>query len=99
MTLTRIDTLRGYADADTPFTVYVRDESGPEDFTGAALEAAVRRHGTDVTTFAVTSSEAGKLSFTLTAETIRSRLGTGLFRLVIRANDRVVYTAHLEIVG
>jgi hypothetical protein len=96
-----LGTLRAFAGSDNDFTVYVRDDDGPMVLSGVTtLEAVIRSRDYDLLTITATSAAPGEVSFTITSENIRKLLNRlGLFRLVVRADDSVIYTAHLEVTG
>ena len=92
--------LRAFARSDNPFTVWARDEAGKTDLTGAALKVEIRRGANAVLTLDATSPNTGEVAFTLTAENIQQRLSLlGVFPVRILADDRVIWTGLLTVLG
>lgn len=85
--------------ADTPVTAWVRTETGKLDLTGQELSVVIESGNRELVTLPATSSEIGKLEFTVPAETIKHsfpRLGPYVIKAF--AGSRVIYTALLEVV-
>lgn len=104
--------LRAYRQATNPFTVYVRDDSGPLDLSDVdVLQAAITTDPMGCCCWDypngpapellidATSSAAGKVQFTITAAQLQTRLYGPQFNLFVRADDQTIYTALLEVVG
>lgn len=105
--------LRAFRHGDNPQTVYIRTEDGPMDLSSAQnLEAIVidgdwpwgwadYQFGTTgwIPRLIVPaySPQAGRVMFTLTQENM-VRLPPGLSTLFVRADNRTIYTALLEVI-
>ena len=90
---------RVYEYADTPVVAWIRTESGKYDMTNAELSVVVELGGNRLVTLPATSSEAGKLEFTVPGETIRNKFPRqGPYVLKAFDGSLVIYTALLEVV-
>jgi hypothetical protein len=92
--------LRAFARSDNPFTVWVRDEDGNVDLEGQTLSVEIRRGANAALTLDATSPSPGEVAFTLSAENVQQRLSLlGVFPVRILADDRVVWTGLLTVLG
>lgn len=105
--------LRAFRHGDNPFTVYVRTEDGPMDLSVAQNLEAIVIDGDwpwgwadyqlgnpgwiPRVTVDAYSPQPGRVMFTLTQPNM-IRLNGGLHTLFIRADNRTIYTALLEVV-
>jgi hypothetical protein len=92
---------RAYAGADTPLTAWVRDEAGKQDLSAVeSLTVEISRKGCPLLTLEADSPEAGRVDFTLTAENVQQQLNLlGVFRLRIIADNRVIQSGLLTVLG
>jgi hypothetical protein len=84
MTTPTIGYVKANAEADTPVTLYVRNDSGPVDLTGdpaPVLLVSVRRFGasTPISTFPATGDTTGRVTFTVTANDVKRTLFPGVY--------------------
>jgi hypothetical protein len=84
MTTPTIGYVKANAEADTPVTLYVRNDSGPVDLAGETppvLLVSVRRYGasTPISTFPATGDALGRVSFTVTADDVKRTLFPGVY--------------------
>jgi hypothetical protein len=84
MTTPTIGYVKANAEADTPVTLFVRNDSGPVDLTGETppvLLVSVRRFGasTPISTFPATGDALGRVSFTVTANDVKRTLFPGVY--------------------
>ena len=97
------NTLRAYRDTENSFQLWVRDDAGKVDLTGQTLQVRVKRgnaHYRGGLILDATSPEAGLVEFDITPQNIKARLGMlGLFRVYVLADDVVIATGLLEVLG
>ena len=84
MTTPTIGFVKANAEADTPVTLYVRNDSGPVDLGGETppvLLVSVRRFGATmpISTFQATGDALGRVSFTVTANDVKRTLFPGVY--------------------
>ena len=93
---------RANADADTVVTLYVRDDNGRIDLTGAPapeLAVAIRAFGasTPVKTFPATGDNLGKVTFTVTAADVKRDINPGVYAYRLTANGVQMQSGVLEV--
>lgn len=98
------NTFRAYRNATNNLSCWVRTETGKLDMSNVeTLQVRIKRgnaHFTAGLTVDATSPEAGKVEFTITPANIRARLDMlGLFRVYVLADDVVIATGLLEVLG
>lgn len=107
-----LGTFRAYREADTPIVCWVRTEDGKMDLSGVqTLEAVIpwgtpgwfwdygiANHGPQLLIPAF-SPEPGRVQFTVTAHNINNRLFNTFQQFLLRADNRVIGTGTLDIVG
>jgi hypothetical protein len=93
------NTLRAYQGGDNPQEVWVRTEAGKLDMSNVdSLTVDILRGTLKLLTLNATSPEVGKVEFTIAEDNIHSRLSLGgLFRVLVRADGRVIATGLLEV--
>lgn len=102
MTAPTIGFAKAHADADTPITLYVRNEAGRANLTGdpaPVLLVSVRRFGanTPISTFPATGDAQGKVTFTVTASDVRRTLYPGGYAYRLTADGVNVQSGVLEV--
>lgn len=92
---------RAYLGADNVISVYVRTDSGRRDMSGAeSIVARVKRWNDHVVAEIEATGDAnGRVAFTVTQELGEQQLAPGTFVFQIVADDEVVATGTLEVVG
>ncbi len=92
---------RLYLGADNVVAIYLRDDDGARDMSGAvSIVAAVKRwNGCTVAEIEATGEASGRVAFTVTQELGEQQLAPGAFALQIVADGEVVATGILEVVG
>jgi hypothetical protein len=105
--------LRAFRHSTNPFTIYVRTEEGPMDLSTASNLQAIVINGDwpwgwadyqlgnpgwfPIVQVDAYSPQPGRVMFTLTQDNM-VRLCGGLHTLFVRADNRTIYTALLEVV-
>ena len=92
-------THRAYMGSDSPQAAWIRDEAGPVDLSGLDVTVEVRRGAKRRMTVPGSGDDAGRLEFTITAESAKRRLRPGPYTLQAIADGRVIYTGVLEVVS
>jgi hypothetical protein len=102
MTTPTVGFVKANADADTPITLYVRDDAGPVDLTGESapvLLVSVRRFGASmpISTFPASGDANGRVSFTVTANDVRRTLFPGVYAYRLTIDGVQAQTGVLEV--
>lgn len=99
-----MQTHRAYYGADTAITAWVRVDGDKRDFTGDSLGVHLFPYGSnqelsESAPIAASSSEDGKVSFTVTEAYTEAYTPPGPYRMQIKVDgSQVVYDALLEVV-
>lgn len=94
--------VQAHADADTPITLYVRNDAGRIDLTGdptPLLSVSVRRFGSaaPLSTFTATGDAQGKVTFTVTANEVRRTLFPGVYAYRLTSDGVHVQSGVLQV--
>ena len=94
--------LKANAGADTPLTLYVRDEEGRRDFTQAPvplLQMAIRRPfaSQPIAIIPATGDALGKVTTTITAADVQKTIYPGLYSYRLTADGVQVQSGVLEV--
>jgi len=102
MTTPTIGFVKANADADTPITLFVRNDAGPIDLGGETppvLLVAVRRFGASmpISTVPATGDTTGRVTFTVTANEVKRSLFPGVYAYRLTANGVQMQSGVLEV--
>lgn len=91
--------VQAHADADTPITLYVRNDAGRVDLTAPLLSVSVRRFGSaaPLSTFTATGDAQGKVTFTVTANEVRRTLFPGVYAYRLTSDGVHVQSGVLQV--
>lgn len=108
-------TLRAYRHSDNPFSVFIRTEDGPMDLSAVETLEAIVLSGTapglgwwdyglgpgwrPLLTIPAFSPIPGRVMFTVPASNLRTVVFNSVNTLFVRADNRTIYSALLEIVN
>jgi hypothetical protein len=84
--------------ADTPLSLWVRDDAGRLDMDGAEVEIALFHDSCEVRVLPATSPQAGQVLLTVTEDQARQLRGRNPYAMQLRVDGECVDVGLLEVV-